>query len=322
MKLFSALKGFLKSRLPEPAVHTLRRLKWLCMGEAYSEKSFSRKLERRARQLRPVADGPRIDILCCAWNTPEEFLRAMLDSIRCQSYRNWELLIGNCSDDAHSAVDGILDEAANRDPRIKPFRLPNRGIAANTNAVAQHAAGEFIVLMDHDDLLLPDALEKLAAARQRADADFVYADEYVLQMEFRRIWRCRKKPFSMAALEADNFVNHPVLIRRRLFDAVGGLREGFEGSQDHDLYFRLLEKTDRIAYVDEPLYVWRINPGSFSERNQERCIASGIRAVTEHLKRMNLAGDVASVGRTTRYRISNRRPAEPGSAPPSFSDRK
>jgi glycosyltransferase involved in cell wall biosynthesis len=305
------LKGFLKTVLPAPAAHALRRLYWRIKGDVYSEEDFRRLLARRTKDLPRVSGGPLISILCCSWNTPEEYLRAMLDSIRGQSHQRWELLIGNCSDGEHPAVGGILREAALNDARIKVFELPNRGIAANTNAVFEHASGEFVMLMDHDDLLMPDALEQLAGAQRREDSDFVYADEYVLQMEFRRIWRCRKKPFTMEALESDNFINHPVLIRRGLFESVGGFREGFEGSQDHDLYFRLLEKTDRISYVDAPLYVWRINPGSFSNRNLDRCIESGKKAVAEHLKRTGRSGTVVSVGRTTVYLIVDKRPAGP-----------
>ena len=107
----------------------------------------------------------------------------------------------------------------------------------------------------------------------------------------------------MKSLEQLNFINHPALIRRELLKKAGGFRDGFEGSQDHDLYLRVCEKTDKIAYVPELLYVWRINEGSFSERHLDVCINSGIKAVQEHLDRMGLHDrKVVSEGNTARYK--------------------
>ena len=96
----------------------------------------------------------------------------------------------------------------------------------------------------------------------------------------------------MTALERENFINHPVLIRKKIMDQIGGFREGFEGSQDHDLYLRLCENTVRVVYVPKILYVWRINKNSFSARYRHVCIDSGRRAVQEHLERMNIPGKV------------------------------
>lgn len=185
--------------------------------------------------------------------------------------------------------------------------MENLGIALNSNAAAKHAAGEFILLMDHDDLLMPDALEQLMKEQDQQDADFVYSDEFILQMQFKRIYHRHKQPFTMEALESDNFINHPALIRKSLFDSVGGFHSGFEGSQDHDLYFRLLEKTDRIAYLDKPLYVWRVNANSFSERCLDTCIQSGKRAIENHLARTGYTGTAVPIGKSTYFRIIDKK---------------
>ena len=305
--IFLVIKGFLKKVLPFPIRNFLRSIYWRAIGEIYSPSAFFREMKRKAQQLKPIYDGPLVSILCSAWNTPPDYLNQMLDSIASQSYRNWELLINNCSDPEHPQPGQIIRTFADQDARIKIFRLENQGIALNTNAVAEHAAGDFILLMDHDDLLMPDTLEKLMECQMKQNADFVYSDEYVLQMQFSRIWHRHKQPFSMEALESDNFINHPALIRRSLFEAAGGFRAGFEGSQDYDLYFRLLEKTDKIAWLKLPLYVWRVNANSFSERSLETCIQSGKRAIEEHLERVNCTGMVLPIGRSTNFRIKNRR---------------
>lgn len=242
------------------------------------------------RKKPSVNDSSRISVLCNVWNTPSDFLRQMLESLLNQNYSNWELLVNNCSDDENPDTGALFDQF--KDSRIKVFKTVNQGIANNTNFLLARASGEFVFLMDHDDFLLPDTLERLAAAQQKEKSDFVYADEFVLIMAEDHLLKNIKKPFTMTALERENFINHPVLIRKSLFEKSGGFRTGFEGSQDHDLYLRLCENTSRITYVPETLYVWRINNGSFSSLHPEICIESGRKAVQEHLERMNIPGKV------------------------------
>lgn len=244
----------------------------------------------------------KISILCNIWNTPKLYLLQMLDSVMNQTYLNWEFLINNCSDAEHAYVDEILQKYVS-DPRVKMFRTENRGIANNSNFIFSKASGDFVLLMDHDDILLPEALKRLAAFQKIENSDFVYADEFQLEMRNMHFQENRKRSFSMKSLEQLNFINHPALIRRELLKKAGGFRDGFEGSQDHDLYLRVCEKTDKIAYVPELLYVWRINEGSFSERHLDVCINSGIKAVQEHLDRMGLHDrKVVSEGNTARYK--------------------
>ena len=226
----------------------------------------------------------------------------MLDSVLSQNYQNWELLINNCSDAEHAYVDVFLQKYTS-DTRVKIFQSENQGIANNSNFILTKAGGEFVFLMDHDDILLPDAIEKLVDAQTKENSDFIYADEFILHMACMQILKVHKKTFSMEALESDNFINHPALIRKSLLEQAGKFRDGFEGSQDHDLYLRVCEKTDKISYVPELLYVWRINEGSFSEKHLDVCINSGIKAVQEHLQRMNIPGKVVADGNRARYKI-------------------
>ncbi len=295
------LRDILRKTMPFPAREFLRRVYWHTVGRDHL--SFFRETGRHALQLPPVCGGPRVSILCSVWNTRPCLLRQMVRSVLKQSYQDWELVINNCSDPSHPEVDSILARFASADARIKVQKKANQGIALNTNAAADCAAGEFILLMDHDDMLLPDALDHLMNAQKQADADFVYADEYYLVTQYRVVWHRRKKPFSMKALEENNFINHPALIRKTLFSQAGGLRPGFDGSQDHDLYLRLLEKTAKTAYVPEPLYVWRIHPDSFSQSSVQKCIESGKKALAEHFSRLGVAAVVDNYKNETRYKV-------------------
>ena len=305
------MKSFLRSTLiksarcilPQKLYRIFQRISWEFRGELYQEKRFSRKIVAPRKHV--SVNGPfKISILCNVWNTPVPFLKQMAESVLEQNYTNWELLINNCSDDEHGNTGEFL-ERFTHDPRVKIFRTVNQGIGVNTHFLASHASGEFIFLMDHDDFLLPDTLERLSAAQQKENSDFLYADEFVLVMAEDHLLKNIKKTFSMAALERENFINHPALIRKTLFDRSGGFRAGFDGSQDHDLYLRICENTHRITYVPECLYVWRINPGSFSNRHPERCIDSGRRAVQEHLIRMNRPGKVTVSGHLAVFTIED-----------------
>ena len=302
MMITPFIRDILRKTMPFPVMEFLRRVYWRTIGRDHL--SFFRETERHALQLAPFCGGPRVSILCSVWNTRPVLLRQMIRSVMTQSYQNWELVINNCSDPSHPEVDAILARYAAADSRITVYKMSNRGIALNTNAAADRASGEFIVLADHDDLLLPEALEHLVKAQCQKDADFVYADEYYYIMQYHVVWRKRKKPFSMKKLEEENYVNHPVLIRKTLFSQIGGFRSGFEGSQDHDLYLRLLEKTSKTAYVPEPLYVWRIHQNSFSQSSVQSCIDSGKRALEEHFRRIGLAAVVNNYKNETRYKVS------------------
>ena len=300
-------KCLAKKMLPGFLRRPLRAAYWKLRDKRFDVEAHFAAMRRQAEAAEPVTNGPRVSILCNAWNTPAEYLRQMLESVLLQSYRNWELLINNCSDDRHPEVDAIIREyAAKTRNTIRIRHAKNLGIALNTNEIARQATGGFVFLLDHDDILLPDTLAKLIAAQRQNDADMVYAEEYVLHMSYGRIHRQRKHPFSMRALEGGNFINHPVLIRKAVFDAVAGFRPGFEGAQDHELYFRIAEKTDRIAFVPEPLYIWRINENSLSERDLGACARSGKRAIEEHLKRILVSGKVIPVCGTTNFVIRGR----------------
>ena len=295
------LKRCAERILPAGIYLGAQRWYWKLKGEYYEPETFARRLLRGKK--RPTEGDIRVSILCNVWNTPPDFLSQTVESVLNQNYRNWEFLVNNCSDADDFRVNECLKHCGD-DPRVRMFRTENRGIANNSNYLISQATGEFVLLLDHDDVLLPDALAVMMEAQKKENSDFVYADEIVLFMSVRHLLRTHKKPFSMSALEKENFINHPALIRKTLLEKVDGFREGFEGSQDHDLYLRLCEKTDKIAYVPRPLYVWRLSGGNFSANNLEKCIDSGRRAVQEHLDRMNIRGKVIADQKLAVFTIS------------------
>ena len=291
-RLVRVIKKIVKRVLPSPIYRIVLKEYWRLKGELYDEKKFKRKMLAERKTL-PIKSGSKVSILCNVWNTPLDFLRQMIESVLEQNYCNWELLLNNCSNADNYEVERLLLNYAD-ERRIKVFRTTNQGIAENTDFLISKAAGEFVLLMDHDDLLLPDTLAEMMAAQQASGCDFIYADEIILFMGVSHLYKNIKKTFSMEALERENFINHPALIKMQILKKIGGFRSGFEGSQDHDLYLRICEVTEKIHYLPKLLYVWRYNDGSFSARHRDICIDSGKRAVEEHLKRMNITATVTA----------------------------
>lgn len=290
--LAGAIKKIIKCTLPAPIYRMFQKEYWRLKGELYDEKKFKKKMLAERKTL-PVKNGSKVSILCNVWNTPSAFLRQMIESVLEQNYCNWELLLNNCSNIDNQEVEHMLLGYAD-EKRIKVFRTTNCGIAENTDFLLSQASGEFVLLMDHDDFLLPDTISEMMEAQQASGCDFIYADEIILFMSCRHLLKNIKKSFSMPALERENFINHPALIRMQILKKIGGFRSGFEGSQDHDLYLRICEETEKIHYLPKLLYVWRYNDGSFSARHLDICIESGRKAVQEHLNRMNIAAEVTA----------------------------
>ena len=249
------------------------------------------------RHIARMARTPLISVVMPAYQTPVTLLAEAIASVRAQLYPHWELCI---ADDASPdpAVWRLLSDAANSDPRIKVVRREVNGhICAATNSALALAGGEYVALMDHDDLLSERALYEVAALLERhPDADLIYSDEDKIDDAGRRFEPHAKTDWNYELLLGQNMVSHLGVYRRTLVSEVGGLREGFEGSQDYDLVLRIAERTvpARIHHIPWVLYHWRQQgeTASFSESFLAQCAAAARRAVAEHLTRV---GDVAVV---------------------------
>jgi len=239
----------------------------------------------RQRQNQPEAG--LISIVIPVYNTEPGLLRALLDSIRAQTYADWEAVLY----DGASTRPGTLEAlraAAEEEPRFRVIRgEENRGISGNTNRALEEVRGGYTALCDHDDLLSPEALWRAAEAIARERPDMLYSDEdRVTGNGLRYMDPFYKPDFCQEDLVSGNYICHLAVIRTALLREVGGLRSGFDGSQDHDLFLRLSEKTKRIVHLPWTLYSWRELGSSMSHQNLMKCLESGCRAAEEHAARL------------------------------------
>jgi len=262
---------------------------YLTWAAKYDTLSSVDRWQIRAHVARMKAN-PLISVVMPVYARSPELTVKAIASVRAQLYPNWELCI---ADDAspNPAVWAALQAQAAADPRIKVMRRSENGhICAATNSALELAAGEFVALMDHDDILPERALYEVAALLQNhPDADLIYSDEDKIDEKGRRYDAYFKAGWNPELILAQNFVSHLGVYRRSLIEAVGGLRESFEGSQDYDLALRVSELTTpaRIHHIPWVLYHWRQegHPQTFSQSFMDRCAAAARRAVAEHLER-------------------------------------
>jgi GT2 family glycosyltransferase len=224
----------------------------------------ARELARQRREAVSLAYRPLISIVTPVYNPPPPVLAATLRSALDQTYDHWEL----CLADGDSQTEGVratLAEFAQADPRIKVTYLPeNLGISGNSNEALRMAQGEFVALLDHDDMLAPNALwEIVRALTEHPETDILYYDEDKLSED----GRVRREPWfkphrwSPDLFLSANCLMHGVL-RRSLIESVGGFDSQTDGAQDWDLFFRCTEHTQRILHIPKVLYHWRQVPGS------------------------------------------------------------
>lgn len=244
------------------------------------------------------------------FNTPETFLREMIESVSAQTYQNWELCMADGSDTEHCYVQQICLEYSGKDSRIKYKKLEqNLGIAGNSNACIEMAEGAYISLLDHDDVLHPAALHDVMEAICKQDADLIYTDEATFQSpKLENIVVVHFKPdFAPDNLRANNYICHFTTIRRSLLDRCGAFRKGYDGAQDHDLMLRLTQAAKCIIHIPKVLYYWRASPQSTaaSERSKPFASAAGIKAVKDNLTAAGIEAQVeSSRGIPTIYRVS------------------
>jgi len=236
---------------------------------------------------------PRLSVVMPVYNTDERWLRAAIQSVRDQLYDNWELCI---ADDASPKprVREVLRELESQDPRIKVhYRSVNGHISAASNSALALASGEFIVLLDHDDVLPRHALAAVAYELNRhPDADLVYSDEDKMDESGRRFAPYFKSDWNPELFYGQNMISHLGVYRREIVLRIGGFREGFEGSQDYDLALRVIEQTEprRIRHIPHVLYHWRAIRGSVALAGGEKLYAheAARRAIQDHLDRMGV----------------------------------
>lgn len=239
--------------------------------------------------------NPKISIIVPTYETPETFLREMIESVQQQTYLNWELCIadGSMSDRAMK----VIQTYAGADKRIIVKKLTeNKGIADNTNAAIAIATGEYIALLDHDDLLPPNALfEVVHCINSNENADVIYSDEDKISADSAKRFEPHfKTDFNIELLRSNNYICHLFVVKRLIVEEIGGFRNDFDGAQDYDLILRCIEKAEGIYHIPKILYHWRVHQSSTAENPESKLYAydAGKRAIEEHLKRVGRPGKV------------------------------
>jgi O-antigen biosynthesis protein len=271
-------------------------------------------------EVEALPNRPLISIVFPVFNAPEEYLRQAIESVRGQIYTNWELCI---SDDRSTEphVAKVLDEYATLDDRIRlVLRTENGHISASSNSALGLARGEWICLMDHDDLLAEHALAiAVIALAGVPEAGLLYSDEDHVSDDGRRSTPYFKPDFDPLLILGQNYFSHLCMMRKDLIDSVGGFRVGVEGSQDWDLVLRILEqiRASQVVHVPHVLYHWRSHPASTASSIAAKpyVIEASRRVVQEHLDRIG----VQATASTIRGSSFNRIKWTPSSTPPSVS---
>ncbi|MFT4262302.1 MAG: glycosyltransferase [Nocardioides sp.] len=248
-------------------------------------------------------ESPLFSIVTPVYDPPVEFLRETVESVLAQTYDDWELiLVDDCS--PNPEVLATLRSYAAADPRIRLIERSENGhiVAASNDAVAA-SRGAFIVLLDHDDVLVHGALAanaKVIAAHD--DVDYIYSDETLY--DGGPVDPFVKPDWSPERLRAQNYCCHLSVLRADVVREVGAFRPGFDGSQDHDLVLRVTERARRIVHIPRVLYHWRIHEASAAGNAEAKPYAldAGRRAVQDHLDRVGIRGRAITEG-PGRYRI-------------------
>ena len=237
-----------------------------------------------------------ISVAVPAWQTPPGFLEQMIRSVKEQTYPHWELCIANAG--GEKEMEQVLARYAAEDARIRVKNLGgNLGIAGNTNEALAMARGDFVGLLDHDDLLAPQALFRIAEVLTAdAQADAVYTDEDKVTTDLTEHFQPHFKPdFNLDLLRSNKYITHFFVVRKWLAETAGGFRKEFDGAQDYDFIFRCTEGAKKVLHVPEVLYHWRTHKASTADNPASKMYAfeAGRRAIEAHLARCGQEGTVS-----------------------------
>jgi GT2 family glycosyltransferase len=256
-----------------------------------------------------MSDGPLICVIIPVHNTPKPWLADAVNSIRHQTYPHWQLLLVN-DGSTEVGTREFLDNLD--DPKITKIQLTRSvGISIATQTGIDAAHGEFIALMDHDDMLAPDALEKVAKVIQEHRSDVIYTDETTFSDRTQEkqngyLGLPHLKPaYSPDLLLSHNYITHLLVIRKEVIERAGGFRSEFDGAQDYDLLLRVTEQTDKIFHLPEPLYHWRQSAQSTSLDTGAKPLAHlrGQKALLETLERRKIPGEVLTANAPHFFRV-------------------
>ena len=272
--------------------------------EAWLARHKADKRVLRRQKHAPFAQKPLISIVIPLYCTPLPYLKELIESVRRQSYENWQLCLADGSPD--DKAKEFLEKHYGREKRIVYQKLEeNGGISVNTNAAAELAKGEYLMFCDHDDTLEPDALYEIVKAINDTDADVVYTDEDKVSMDGQHYFDPNFKPdFNLFRLRENNYICHIFVVRKSLTGETGMLRSEFDGAQDFDFILRCCEKAKKITHIPRVLYHWRCHMDSTAADPSSKAYAyeAGRKAIREHYQRMGIDAKVDMTERPGWYR--------------------
>ena len=272
--------------------------------EAWLARHKVDKRTLRRQKHAAFAQKPLISIVIPLYCTPLPYLKELLESVRRQSYENWQLCLADGSPD--DKAKEFIEKHYGREKRIVYRKLEeNGGISVNTNEAVALAAGEYLMLCDHDDTLEPDALYEIVKAINDTGADVLYTDEDKVSMDGRHYFDPNFKPdFNLFRLRENNYICHIFVVKKGLTDETGLLRSEFDGAQDFDFILRCCEKAQKITHIPKVLYHWRCHMDSTAADPSSKAYAyeAGRKAVREHYQRLGIDAKVEMTERPGWYR--------------------
>ena len=291
VKIISLLKKSNLCNILKKVIYYIRKnhryKKWL-----NSRKKLDKSKKYSARTSKNLTYKPLISIIMPVYNTPEKYLQSVIESVCAQVYANWELCI--CDDASTQAhVVNLLRQYEANYKNIKVFySKKNQHISMASNNAMSLAKGEFITLLDHDDILAPDALlENVKLLNANRKIDFIYSDEDKLDLYGNRCEPFFKPDWSLDFFLTLNYICHFSVIRKSLVKKAGGFRKGYEGSQDYDLFLRCISLTDKISHIPKILYHWRMSQQLTGSTKSYASIA-GIKSLKDYIRKNKIKADV------------------------------
>ena len=273
------------------------RIKLMTKGDVWKFRSdIPLKRELKAQREAVFPYMPKISIIVPLYNTPEKFLKEMIDSVYNQSYSNWQLALADASDKDLPHIKKVVDSYG--DSRIVYEKLAeNKGISENTNKGFALADGDYLALLDHDDVILPNAIYENVKAINETGAQVLYSDEITLDGELKHLIQFHFKiDYAPDFLRGVNYITHFLVFERKLFEQVGAFEDAtYDGAQDFDLTLRLSEKANKVHHIPKVLYYWRGHAGSTANDMSTKMYAfeAGRKAIQAHLDRIGLKGQVS-----------------------------
>ena len=270
-------------------------------------------LNHLSRESATFSQKPLISIVMPVFNPNIEYLKQAIQSVIQQTYINWELCITDDASRSNSVIE-TLKKFSTSDKRIKvSLSKYNNHISTCSNLAASKATGQFIAFLDQDDVIRPHALHFLVKAiNSNKEPVLIYSDEDKINEFNRRFSPYFKTDWNPELLRSQNYICHFTAIKTQNFRSIGGFREGFEGSQDWDLFLRATEKLNRgnIIHIPKILYHWRATSVSTAanSNNKDYSIKSAIKALNEHHYRTKSGGTIEKLNTgyfKTKYHSSN-----------------